>query len=96
MSGNPAAGPLSAGGGPFPDSAVVQITNTSGQIMGPFFAIWPSPPTGWSVYTLNIPALGGPAFGCATNIPAGGQGSFEVISSPSNGDAATPVISPGC
>lgn len=94
--GNAAAGPLSAGGGPFPGSATVQVTNAQGQVAGPLLNTWPTPPAGWTVYTLNIPAAAVTTPQCA--LPAGGVGTFNVTTTANNGDiAAGEALSvPGC
>ena len=87
---------VSVGGGPFPASAVIQVTNGQGAVAGPFFNQWPTQPNGWTVYTVNIPSKGGAAFGCQNPLPAGGVGTFEVTTTSQNGDAKVPVIAPGC
>ncbi len=94
--GNAAAGPLSAGGGPFPGAAIVVVTNGQGQNAGPFFNIWPTPPAGWTVYTVNIPAAAVTTPQCA--LAAGGAGTFNVTTTPTNGDIAAgqALAAPGC
>ena len=70
------AGDVCAPGGAAPGSLVVVQNNpVTGQNVGPFFAVFPTPPPGWGVaYTIAIPGPGGP-------------GTFQIIAGPpSNGD----------
>jgi prepilin-type N-terminal cleavage/methylation domain-containing protein len=94
--GNAAAGPLSAGGGPFPGAAIVRVTNAQGLNAGPFFNTWPTTPAGWTVYTVNIPSAAVTTPQCA--LPAGGVGTFNVTTTAANGDipAAQALSAPGC
>ena len=82
-------GPLpGAGGGAFPAGAIVQVTNTQGQVAGPFFNAWPTPPAGWQVYgdgagvaglTIACPGYTRPD---GTVVLAGAAGTFCVMSAP--------------
>ena len=94
--GNAAASPLSAGGGPFPGAAIVQVTNGQGQTAGPFFNIWPTPPWGWTAYTVNIPSAAVATPQCA--LAAGPVGTFNVTTASTNGDIAAgqSLATPGC
>ena len=94
--GNAAAGPLSLNGGPFPAAAIVQVTYAQGQNAGPFFNTWPTPPAGWTVYTVNIPAAAVTTPQCS--LPLGGVGTFNVTTGATNGDilAAQRLAAPGC
>ncbi len=94
--GNATAGPLSAGGGPFPGAALVQVTNAQGQNAGPFFNIWPTPPGGWTAYAVNIPAAAVATPQCA--LAAGVAGTFNVATTSTNGDIAAgqALAAPGC
>ncbi len=70
-------------GGAAPGSLLIVQTNL-GQPVGPFFAVFPTPPPGWgAAYTINIP---GP----------GGFGTFQLVAGPpTNGDnGGAAVITP--
>ena len=75
------AGDTCAPGGAAPPSLLVVQVNSGGQTAGPFFATWPAPPGGWSTpYTIAVP---GP----------GGAGTFQVSSTPNNGDNGNVMVS---
>jgi type II secretory pathway pseudopilin PulG len=70
------AGDVCIPGGGAPGALlVVQNNPVTGQPVGPFFAVFPTPPPGWgAAYTINIP---GP----------GGFGTFQLVAGPpTNGD----------
>jgi prepilin-type N-terminal cleavage/methylation domain-containing protein len=82
---------VAGGGGPWPNSFWVVLTNAGGQTAGPFFSPnQPVPPAGWC-----------PAAPCQTadyvvNIDIGGLlGTFNVVATPTNGDnGGNPVTAP--
>ena len=74
-------GDTCAPGGAAPPGLLALQTNSGGQPAGPFFATWPTPPAGWTTpYTVNIPGPGGP-------------GTFQVLTTPANGDNAGVAVS---
>lgn len=98
--------PLSAGGGPWVavapgvlGPATQPVVNGSGQTAGPFFNSWPTPPTGWNVYVVNVPAAGGTQPNLSV-CPAGavGSGTFDVTVTANNLDilAGQAIIAPAC
>ena len=63
-------------GGAAPGSlTVLQANPVTGQPVGPFFAVFPTPPPGWgAAYTIAIPGPGGP-------------GTYQIVGGPpTNGD----------
>jgi type IV pilus assembly protein PilA len=76
--------------------ATAPVTNSQGQVAGPFFNQWPTPPAGYTAYTVSIPAAGGAALGCATPPVGGVAGTFDVRTTPPATDAALPIVAPGC
>jgi len=78
------AGDICNPGGAAPGSLLaVQNNPVTGQPVGPFFAVSPTPPPGWgAAYAINIPGPGGP-------------GTFEVRATPANGDnGGNPLTAP--
>ena len=101
MAGSPAATALSAGGGLWvaaaPGPATTAITNGTGQVAGPFFNAWPTPPNGWNVYVVSVPAAGGTQPNLAV-CGGGVVGTLDVQATAVNGDilAAQAIIAPAC
>ena len=79
-----------------------QVTNTGGQVAGPFFVAIPLNPAGWTAYSVDMPAKAyGPVLGClpaGAGTPTGPAGTFDVQTKATNGDipAGTYVVAPGC
>ncbi|MFZ1057992.1 MAG: prepilin-type N-terminal cleavage/methylation domain-containing protein [Candidatus Rokuibacteriota bacterium] len=95
--------PLSAGGGPWalatPGPATLPVTNGQGQVAGPFFNSWPTPPTGWNAYVVNtVVGTGGGTQPNGAICPAVAVGTFDVQATAINGDilAAQAIIAPAC
>ncbi len=80
----------------------IQVTNTGGQVAGPFFVAIPSAPAGWVAYSVDMPAVKyAPVLGClpaGAGTPAGPAGTFDVQTKATNGDipAGTFLVAPGC
>jgi len=79
----------------------IQVTNTGGQVAGPFFVAIPQAPAGWVAYAVDMPAKAyAPVLGCpgVTGTPAGPAGTFDVNTKALNGDipAGTSMVAPGC
>jgi len=106
MPGSAAATALSAGGGVWvavapgvAGPATAPITNGTGQVAGPFFNSWPTPPSGWNAYVVAVPAAGGTQPNLVV-CPPGGPGTFDVQATVPAGvldiPAGTAIIAPAC
>ena len=101
--GAAATGAAATGGGggawvAGPGPATVQITNATGQVAGPFFNSWPTPPGGWNAYVVNVPAAGGTQPNLVVCL-VGLAGTFDVQATANNADippAPVAIIAPAC